>query len=238
VAVVGFQKTGTTSLQVALEYLGYRVAVPSWPAIKAARSGDLDTLRAIAADHEAVQDTPWFMFFRELDEWFPGTKFVLTVRDEDAWMRSRRVHFDDHPELAQRYAPIQRFVFGDHPPPSVDEGPYRARYRAHNEAVIEHFKDRPGDLLVVRLGEGGEWERLCGHLGLPTPTGRGGGPVPFPHTNRSSARTDPQIRRRVRRLQRLRAVVVRVAGQTVADRLGRERRRLGVRRQLRRSSVD
>lgn len=234
-AVVGFQKTGTTSLQVALEYLGYDVARPEWLPMKAALAGDLDALRDLASAHEAWQDMPWFLFFRELDEWFPGTKFVLTVRDEDAWMRSRRNHFG-RPALVARYARIQALVFGDVPLPEVDEAPYRARYRAHNEAVLAHFANRPDDLVVIELGQGDEWGRLCGHLGLEPPLGKDGRLLPFPHTNLGSTRDERSTRTRIRRLQRVRRVVVAVGGRRVAERLGRQRRRLAVRRGLRRAA--
>ncbi len=55
------------------------------------------------------------------------------------------------------------------------------RYERHNERVLEHFRDRPSDLLVVCWEkEPDPWRRLCTFLGrteMPS--------VPFPHENRA-----------------------------------------------------
>lgn len=224
VAVVGYQKTGTTSLKLALEALGYRVASPDWPTIRAARDGDLEYLRHVAEGVDAVQDIPWFLFVRELDEWFPHTKFILTVRDEDAWMASWRAHFDRASVEVSR-----RLVFGDCPPPSVDEGPYLDRYRRHNSAVRDRFRERPDQYLEMALGEGGEWDRLCRFLGVDPPTriGRSGLPA-FPAANRRAVR---ERRRgvRVRALARMKQMSERTLGRRTTERLGQFRRRLLVR---------
>lgn len=50
-----------------------------------------------------------------------------------------------------------------------------AGHERHLHAVREYFRNRPGDLLVMRIAEGEGWERLCPFLGVPTPE------VPFPH---------------------------------------------------------
>src|SRR5271155_326297 len=54
------------------------------------------------------------------------------------------------------------------------------RYRRHNWHVLEYFKDRPGDLLVMDMDGGGEWAELCAFLGRPIPS------CPYPRSNPSS----------------------------------------------------
>jgi hypothetical protein len=48
----------------------------------------------------------------------------------------------------------------------------RERYRRHNAEVLEHFKDRPNDLLVMDMSRGAGWYELCGFLRKPIPDGR------------------------------------------------------------------
>lgn len=55
---IGLSKTGTISLFAALALLGYR-----------------------AAEHDVATDLPLAAFYPQLDERYPGSKFILTLRD-------------------------------------------------------------------------------------------------------------------------------------------------------------
>ncbi|MCP4312211.1 MAG: hypothetical protein GY790_13175 [Bacteroidetes bacterium] len=76
---VGFQKTGTSSLREALKILGFRVkdtsTTPPIPILK----GDYEKVLRMIGDYDALEDTPWYMIYRELDERIPGSKFILTT---------------------------------------------------------------------------------------------------------------------------------------------------------------
>ena len=67
-------------------------------------------------------------------------------------------------------------------------------YNRHNEAVMNHFKDRPNDLLVVDFTQGAGWDELCAFLGHPVPA------APFPHANnkRKESGAKPSLRRRLK----------------------------------------
>ena len=60
----------------------------------------------------------------------------------------------------------------------------------HNAEVVEYFKDRPDDLLVMDITKEDPWPRLCAFLGEPVPS------VPFPHSNSAA---DRGIRRKYRK---------------------------------------
>lgn len=57
---------------------------------------------------------------------------------------------------------------------------------------MDHFKDRPDDLLVVDFTQGAGWNELCEFLGHPVPD------APFPHANDKRQESDakPSLRRR------------------------------------------
>ena len=60
-------------------------------------------------------------------------------------------------------------------------------YSNHNKEVINYFKDRPQDLLILDFTKGDNWEKLCGFLGRSLPA------KPFPHYNRWTDTIKSQI---------------------------------------------
>ncbi len=188
---VGFHKTGTSSLGRALEHLGYRVGGPFGvrdPAI--AQTAWPEAKRRLASV-DAVQDNPWPLLYRRLDEAHPGSRFVLTVRPTDEWWASVVGHFGG------RSTPMREWIYGEgNGDPVGHEGLYRERYERHNAEVTARFADRPGALLVLRLTEGEGWPELCGFLGRPVPDD------PFPRVNAAGPLTSVvnRSRDRARRL--------------------------------------
>lgn len=187
VICIGFQKTGTTSLFAALTTLGYRTAAVvgrDWTAGRLAKEGAarcIETMR----HHDAAQDMPWPIFFRELDAAFPGSKFILTVREPESWFRSIEGHFGANPDE------MQSFVYGrSASAPAGNKARYLEVYTRHEQDVRDWFKDRPEDLLIMDLERGDGWPALCCFLGEPTPAGD------FPVRNRSSDRRTLHFRLR------------------------------------------
>lgn len=89
---VGFQKTGTSTLREALTILGYRVKDTSHRIIIPILKGDYNFILKRLKNFDAVEDTPWFMIYKELDQLIPNCKFVLTLRDEESWYKSVAKH--------------------------------------------------------------------------------------------------------------------------------------------------
>lgn len=164
---IGFQKSGTTSLEAALKILGYRVCGVIGRDLSMAelRAKGLDLAITTAAKYDAVQDMPWPIFFRELDAAYPGSKFILTVRDPERWYRSIADHF--MPPGTE----MEGWTYGaDARTPHGNKERYIEVYARHNQSVRDHFKDRPGDLLEMNLTKGDGWEMLCPFLGRSIPS--------------------------------------------------------------------
>lgn len=188
---VGFPRTGTMSLKLALEQLGYGPCyhmievfdrpedIPHW---REAVAGDADWDR-LFGDYQATCDAPGVYFWRELTVLHPAARCILTVRDADAWYDSFREtvfevitqtdHVDD--DTHRRVQQLARELVLD----GLLQGQFEDRaaaiehYHRHNAAVIEQVD--PSRLLVFRVEEG--WEPLCRFLGVDVPS------TLFPHIN-------------------------------------------------------
>ncbi len=83
--------------------------------------------------------------------------------------------------------------------PEGNEEIYIKRFDDHNREVINYFKDRSKDLLVLDLAKGDGWEKLCPFLGTGTLKSQ------FPHANKDSDRKKVRTpgAKLVRRMKRL-----------------------------------
>ena len=171
---IGLSKTGTTSLYAALHRLAVRAA--TYRHLKAAGLrgwfvGDF------SEDHlapwDAVTDLPIATYFPDLDRRYPGSKFVLTVREIESWLDSARRHWSRRPNRTKGFGrKVRMATYGIS---GFDAGRFRHVYEAHERNVRWHFRDRPDDLLVMDLGAGDGWAELCRFLGRDAPD------EPFPN---------------------------------------------------------
>ena len=168
---IGLHKTATTSLDAALRILGYDGA--HWPSGAWARDV-WDEVRAAGYSQTlersyAVSDLPVPLLYKELDRVYPGSKFILTVRDEIDWLRSVERHFAnaDLRRDWKRYPISNRLHNALYGRTTFDADVFRARYRRHNAEVVDYFRDRPNELLVLRAPYG--WPDLCRFLDRPVP---------------------------------------------------------------------
>jgi hypothetical protein len=176
---IGMQKTATNSLNRALIELGYDSA--HWKSAHWARAiweemnneGSSPTLER----SYAVCDLPIPNLFRELDVAYPGSKFILTIRNEEDWIKSVRAHWSDKNPFRAQWdtdAFTHRIHTETYGRRKFDEQVMRERYRKHNAEVLEYFQNRPRDLLVMDMSAEAGWYELCGFLRKPIPT------LPYP----------------------------------------------------------
>ncbi|MDH2427161.1 sulfotransferase family protein [Sphaerisporangium sp. TRM90804] len=199
----GFGRTGTLSLKVALETLGFAPCnhmtevmrrpdlINAWLDIAEGRSTDWD---AVLGDFDATLDWPAAAYWRELAEHYPDAKVLLTVRDPERWYESMRATILRRPHLkAGRFRRLAMAVlsrrgahfrtFARMARTTVVEGVLGGETRDRHR-LIQIFQDHvrevrdtipPDRLLVYDVREG--WPRLCAFLGVPVPD------IPFPRLN-------------------------------------------------------
>jgi Sulfotransferase domain len=186
----GFGRTGTLSLKLALERLGFGPCYHMIELIddpgrlglwEAALAGNADW-EQIFRGYRATVDWPGVAFWRQLVARYPAAKVILTVRDRDSWYESARdsiyrVSSSPWPADA-RGDPRRDFVIR-----LVWEKQFGGRFEdaEHAMAVFdEHYdavrREVPADrLLEFHVRDG--WQPLCDFLGVPVPD------EPFPRTN-------------------------------------------------------
>jgi hypothetical protein len=176
---IGMHKTGTTSLDKAFGILGissHHWGTANW-ARDVWRQVSLEGRSALVDERYAFCDLPFTILYQQLDKAYPGSKFILTVRPEHEWLRSVERHWDAaiNPyrkdwDIAPFTHKMHQLVYGQK---HFDRAVFAARYHRHNAEVWQYFKDRPGDLLTLHIGDG--WPKLCAFIDRPVPN------VNYPH---------------------------------------------------------
>jgi hypothetical protein len=198
----GFGRTGTMSLKVALETLGFGPCYHMTEMVKnpehfrlwtAAGAGAPVDWRRLYANYRATVDWPGCLYYRELMDAFGQARVILTVRDPDRWYDSVRdtlfslkTATDSYlasTDIAGRRPPLQyenriwTDLFADR---FTDRHFAISIYQQHNLLVQERV---PAErLLVYQVGDG--WQPLCSFLQVPVPD------QPFPRLNDTQAFRD------------------------------------------------
>jgi hypothetical protein len=181
----GYGRTGTMSLKLSLQQLGFgpchhMVDVFAHPESLAwwidAADGKADWDRIFQGYASAV-DWPTATFYKELADRYPEAKVILTERDPEAWFRSTQatIFAEDIPaDSADPWMQMVGKVVADLFDRRMhDKDRLISVFKAHNARVREVI---PADrLLVYEVSQG--WAPLCGFLGVDVPEG------PMPKVN-------------------------------------------------------
>jgi hypothetical protein len=211
----GFGRTGTASLKVALEELGFGpcyhmtevFANPEhadfW---RAAWRGEPVDWDGVLGSYEATVDWPACTFYAELMERHPDAKVLLSVRDPERWYESTRSTIYELGRISTSstlarlsFALLSLFVFGTLKTgqgPMTEEivwqGTFDGRFEDKHHAIEvfnrhnEEVQRRvPQEQLLVYEVKDG-WGPLCEFLGVEQPE------EPFPRLNDAE-----EMRRRI-----------------------------------------
>lgn len=206
----GCGRTGTTSLSMALERLGFgpchsmaAVAkmVRERPWARALEEPERADWRGLLSGFGCSVDFPASVAYQWLLASFPDAKVILTVRDPHDWARSvattiwseysaeRSALLAPFRSAARRLGRAYRAHFFEDSDGGVMSGELRdtralaTRFEAWNARVSAAVP--PERLLVFRASDG--WAPLCAFLGVPVPR------TPFPRANDSGAHTDRML---------------------------------------------
>lgn len=199
----GIGRTGTHSLKLALEELGFGKCyhmdslisnpeqVTFWKNLKAGNNLDWDSF---FTGYQSSVDIPTYYHYKIFMKQYPAAKVILTVRDPDSWYKSfndtiikkskpsfgeiasTAVRLPFNPKLRQQLE-LFKFVGGYlkefFPNGFEDKTSVLRFFNEWNQSVIDFVP--ANQLLVYDVKQG--WYPLCTFLNVPVPS------KPFPHSN-------------------------------------------------------
>ncbi|MDH3695536.1 MAG: sulfotransferase family protein [Gammaproteobacteria bacterium] len=191
----GFGRTGTASMKQALELLGFGpchhmgevLSSPEqkelWRSVASGMKPNWDVL--LAGYHSTV-DWPAAYFWRELSEYYPDAKILLTTRSSESWYASMvktifKIVKETTDPASIGVKLIGERVFGG----NLDDRDHVIAMYEKNIADVQgaFSEDR---LLSYNIGDG--WEPLCEFLGKPVPD------VAYPRSNSTEEFTEARVK--------------------------------------------
>ncbi len=202
---LGMGRTGTLSLKLALEKIGFArcyhmetllqnpADVKYWKEID--RKGQTDW-QALFQNYQAAVDFPSIAYYHELLKAFPEAKCILTLRDPEAWYESAsETILDAEPGLIDKMMMSFRLPFSRRLRNLIQVFQLTHKFWVHHAgrkykqkdiaiAFYQRWNEQiqleiPANrLLVYQVQEG--WEPLCDFLEQPVPE------EPFPKANQRS----------------------------------------------------
>ena len=165
---IGWAKTGTTTLAGALRILGFHHQGQNLSLLAHVLSGDCSKAQKIALNADSFDDWPWILVYKQMDEMFPGSKFVLTIRESSGWLKSYRRMLAREGPPSPYLLSMRELIYGFNVHVGSDADLVN-RYLRHCSDVSSYFSAAPDKLLVVNWSSGHGWKELCGFLDLPIP---------------------------------------------------------------------
>ena len=200
----GFGRTGTKSLQCALEKLGFANCyhmealfrnpsdVTHWENAYLEKETDWNSL---FENYQSAVDFPSSMYYKELADFYPDSKIILTIRDPEKWYKSAYstiFSFDPGPKIKLKMLFSMLFsskarnlfkviklndksLWGKYFEGKFEDKNYTIqKFKDHIEEVKNSIpKER---LLIFQPSDG--WNPLCKFLEVEIPSD------PFPNSNK------------------------------------------------------
>lgn len=197
----GFGRTGTNSLKLALEHLGFGPChhmfevrdkpelLPDW---EAAADGETVDWNKVFSGYRSQVDWSGARYWRELSRHFPKAKVILSVRDPDAWFDSVQATIAPFVSARGKHASPHVNAIAEMAHKAIVAQLFDGRI-SEREHAIRVFKKHIAEvqaeipahrLLTFDLRDG--WQPLCDFLEVEAPD------VAFPRTNSSKEFVDEE----------------------------------------------
>jgi hypothetical protein len=162
---LGLSRTGTTTLTYLLNQIGYNhIHYPTDDEM-------------MSFNNDGASDIPVIPKYKKLDAQFPNSKFILTTRDKEKWLKSMSTYLERKRNWNQstRQVNIRIDVYKE---PFFVYEVYDRVFDEHERKVKEYFKNRPETLLILNIVDGVDKpQKLLDFLGVDAKMDE------FPHRN-------------------------------------------------------
>ncbi len=182
----GFGRTGTLSIRIALEQIGFgpcyhmdnvftsSEALNGWRAVANGREPDWGQLFGL---YRSTVDWPGTLYWRELADAYPSARVLLSTRDAESWWASFSQTICKLIQMRDSFDDVRRRSVLDFAHEIIELQTFDGRMDK-KEAGIAAFEKRikdvkaaidPDRLLVFDVHDG--WAPLCSFFGVDTPEG-------------------------------------------------------------------
>lgn len=156
---IGLPRTGTTSLNTALNTIG--ISSVHFP-FSLYETSDL----RILDKYTGFVDSPIPFLYRQLDEMYPDAGFILTTRPSEQWLTSMQWLLEEGPKIWEwkpAYDTYHADLFGS---PQFELECYQKAYDNFHLEVHGYFENRD-NLLTLDLSVSYGYKELCSFLEVP-----------------------------------------------------------------------
>ncbi|MEM7183735.1 MAG: sulfotransferase [Spirochaetota bacterium] len=178
VFLIGLNQTFAKRLTKALSYLGYTIYQDP---VDTQLMDELQKAMfqlSVLQYFDGIADFCIAPYFSQLEQKFPNSKFILTVREEEEWLEGMYNNWQrklssqalQNPRNRLRKKQIQ-FVYGT---TDFDGELLLEKYKVHVGNAVHYFQRKNKNLLVMDIAAGDGWAKLCPFLGKEVLT------YPFP----------------------------------------------------------
>ncbi len=185
---IGLNRTGTSTLKLALRRLGYHHCRRQQRLVNHYFQGDVAAILAETTAHDSFEDWPWPLMYEQVFAHYgERARFILTARTTpEIWLNSLKSHALSTPNKR-----LRQKIYGHAYPHGAEEA-HMEYYEHHNAGVLDFFTRNNAAHLVHQMcwEDGDSWPELCDFLNEPLPK------MPFPHVNKGEeAQIDQAIRK-------------------------------------------
>ena len=160
----GLSKTGTTSLNRALQILGYKAR-------------HLPSKQELFSDkYDAFSDIPCLAYLEALLLLYPDAKLIYTSREIFSWLDSCHRHFK--PTKNSYFLELRQLVYGSFYP---QQEHFLLTHKRCEDKAMKLSKSR--SVLFLPLEAENKWELICNYLGVTAPE------IDYPHANKRQIRS-------------------------------------------------
>ena len=100
------------------------------------------------------------MIFPQVDKTYPGSKFIYTIRDKEAWLSSAKKHFNKYQSRPEHHL----ITYGTY---KFNKDRFSFVYDMHLDMVKNYFSNRKNDLLILDITKDSAYVyKVCEFLGI------------------------------------------------------------------------
>lgn len=169
--IIGLPRTATTSVCLAMLEQGFKTAHNAYTQDSFSQA-------------QVLADTPIFCDYQQLDKDFPNSQFIHLTRAPELWLPSikqllqrmivnlQRTDGGFNPHIKRCYSEVFSPLTED----NINSDEFLLDcYTRHQQGIVDHFKDRPQDLLTIDVSNEASYFAMLSFLNIDREKAREGG---------------------------------------------------------------